>query len=385
MATTLAFNGYACGLWGVCGCSAQRSIGFCAKDFSDAQDLGYTYAMKKHLIYATWIFILIYGCSDSGDDAAAGPNDSPGEVNRDGAGVGFSNLDDVVKDDTVEEAPNGCGDIPATVSGSQCFKLKPTSSHYAVKAHPDCSKEGESCSLLVVLNTQDGFFKYADTNKTIVVRSFQEMDGNDAKHPLALIPRVIAARYPGLDRQRIYIAGYSAGAGGVFRGLCQSVKKYDQSEFGTTSDIYAAMAVAGNCPNCAEDFTPISGRWHVLAVNGMLDVFADAKKDIKHCYQRLTNLARTNGCSAAENAEWYNVSAKDRHMQGGDGSDIAQKLSFGNCESGGDVVGYRFKDENHDPSYKKNFDLEVRAYDMIWEFLQGRTKSGNSTSGAGDE
>ena len=196
------------------------------------------------------------------------------------------------------------------------------------------------------------------------------------KDPLAELPRVIAADYPGLDPQRIYLVGWSAGAGAVYRGMCQKAKGYDESRFGTTSDIYAAIATLGGCPKCSDSFVPLAGNWHVFATNGTDDQFGDSG-----CEESLRALAATNTCSDLR-ATWCPARPGDEHVPGAPGqAKVLEKLSFGDCP-GGDVVGYRFGDEGHTVSYKKNFDPKVRAYDMIWDFLQGRTKGGESRRGS---
>jgi hypothetical protein len=57
---------------------------------------------------------------------------------------------------------------------------------------------------------------------------------------------------------------------------------------------------------------------------------------------------------------WRNVAAGDPLMAGGNGTDVAQRLTFGACP-GGDVVAYRFKDEGHVADFEKHFNPRVRA------------------------
>ena len=59
--------------------------------------------------------------------------------------------------------------------------------------------------------------------------------------------------------------------------------------------------------------------------------------------------------------------------RGADGSNHAEVLAFGDCP-GGDVLGYRFRDEAHVVSYKEHYDPKVSAYEMVWRFLEGRRK-----------
>ena len=78
-------------------------------------------------------------------------------------------------------------------------------------------------------------------------KALVETDGDQIKDKLAELPRVIDHDYSGLDRDRIYAIGWSAGAGAVGRGLCHISKKSDFSALGTTSDIYAAVVAMGGC------------------------------------------------------------------------------------------------------------------------------------------
>ena len=52
---------------------------------------------------------------------------------------------------------------------------------------------------------------------------------------------------------------------------------------------------------------------------------------------------------------------------------LAQKVSLGTCP-GGDVVGYRFADEGHVPTFKANLEPRANAYDMAWDFLKTKRK-----------
>lgn len=158
--------------------------------------------------------------------------------------------------------------------------------------------------------------------------------------------------------------------------MCQRAKGYDESDYGTTSDVYAAIATLGGCPDCSEGFEPISGKWHVFATNGRDDQFGG-----DGCLDRLQQLAATNGC-AAPTAGWCPVAPTDRWVSGATGSAVAEKVTFGDCP-GGDVVGYRFQDEGHVVSYGEHFDPKVRAYDLVWEFLRGRTKGDDTAAGDG--
>ena len=270
---------------------------------------------------------------------------------------------------------DGCGELDGTA-----MKLPGAGTAYCVKAHPDCLSPRSSCPLYVTLNTNGAYFKRVDEADAhgafITVESRQKFDGQQVKDPLAELPRVIAADYPGLDPTRIYLIGWSAGAGAVFRGVCQKAKGYDQSEFGTTSDVYAAIATLGGCPHCTESFEPLSGNWHVFATNGLDDQFGN-----QGCEEALRRLAKTNGCAEPQ-APWCAAKPGDEYVAAAPGdASLVEKLSFGACP-GGDVVGYRFGDEGHTVSYKKHFDPKVRAYDMVWDFLKGRTKNDGGRRGS---
>jgi hypothetical protein len=270
------------------------------------------------------------------------------------------------------EGAGECEDSPGTARRT----LPGTGVEYCIKAHPDCSAPGASCPLFVMANTGGAYFGRVDNpaeNGTIIVaESYGPRDGNDVKDWVAELPRVVGEDYVGLDRERIYFVGWSAGAGAGTRGLCQSSKGFDESPYGTTSDLYAALVTAGGCPGCSSNFEQIAGNWHTFAVNGREDIFGG-----DGCKEKLDQIAETNGCDVA-GAEWTNVTEGDNYMRGGNGTDIAQRLAYAGCTRGS-VVSYRFKDEEHVLSFKKHFDPRVRAYEMIWTFLQGRTKTGGSS------
>lgn len=327
--------------------------------------------------------LLLLSCGGEGETGDAGGMSAEGSTGGSSGGSGSPG--------TVHRAPGG-GVTPAESGGEPggdaCGEgmngvsmiLPGSGSGYCVKANPDCTSPQASCPLYITLNTKGALFNRVDDAETngpfITVESRQSFDGEDVKDPIAELPRVITKDYPGLDDQRIYLVGWSAGAGALVRGLCQSSKGFDESPFGTTSDVYAAMVSVGGCVKCSDNFEPISGQWHVFAANGENDPFAG-----DGCEDALRAHAMRNGCSQPD-APWCNVPAGDDYLPSADGSDSAVKLSFGQCP-GGDVVGYRFKDEEHVLSYDEHFDPRVRAYDVVWAFLQGRTKSDGGTTGGG--
>lgn len=315
--------------------------------------------LRSGSILALALALAPLACGDSGTNAGAGPGTSAPPTS------GAAPVD----------APSGNADDCAR----QTLPLSGTA--YCVAAHPDCASPDASCPLYITLNTNGAYFGGVDDPDAhgpyITVESYQPFDGDAVKDSLAELPGVIAAAYPGLDADRIYAVGWSAGAGAVFRGLCQRAKGYDTSPYGTTSDVYAAIVTLGGCPACSSGFEPISGNWHVFATNGTEDPFGG-----DGCFDKLQALARTNGCAQAETADWCNVGEDDGYMSGGDGSANAQKVTFGACPRG-DVVGYRFAEEKHVVSYKKHFDPKVRAYTLVWNFLQGRRKGDGGTTGDG--
>lgn len=271
----------------------------------------------------------------------------------------------------------GSADVSMGNEGEPCGEvgvireLPQTGTRYCVAANDECMEEGGSCPLLVALHFDHRFFRYLsdpDEPPFIAVESYQQFDGDAVKDALAALPGEIARDFPGLDPERIYAAGWSAGAGGVTRGLCQSSKGYDESEFGTTSDVYAAMVAVGGCVSCSGNFMPLSGNAHVFATNGSEDQFAGGG-----CYESLAEIAEINGCSDLAPG-WCDVVPGDALVPNAPGNDRVRRLSFGECERG-DVEAYVFVDEGHDITYKRHVDPRVRSYDMVWQWLKGRTKS----------
>lgn len=340
------------------------------------------------LLFCLALAVLFTACADdSGGTRSALDGQSGGGDNGGSSGSGSvdaQSLDREITSGALDGAGSGgneggsaCTDIP----GGANMILPGTGVEYCVKAHPSCSQPSASCPLYVMSNTAGAFFDrvdHADDYGTFIVAlSSGERDGQSVKDWVAELPRVIATDYPGLDEQKIYMVGWSAGAGAVYRGQCSSSKGFDESIYGTTSDVYAAVVTMGGCPACSDNFRPISGNFHVFAINGRLDQFGS-----DGCEDQLRTLALTNGCTDP-NGAWRNVAASDPYMVGGDGSDNAQKMTFGDCP-GGDVVGYRFADEAHVVSYKKHYDPKVSGYDLIWTFLQGRTKGADSMRGFGE-
>ena len=256
-------------------------------------------------------------------------------------------------------------------------ELTETNTKYRIKAHPDCKNASSSCPLYVTHNigtTGANFFQYVNPESTllppaIVVETLQKSDGKTVKDPLALIPRKLMKEFPGLDKNRIYIIGFSAGAGVVFRGLCMKSKDYDQSEFGTTSDLYAAVVTVGGCPNCSSGFNP-PDNFHVLAINGDSDKFAG-----NGCQDKLDTLAKSNNCSETAPV-WKKIASPENDefpIVPKEGRDTVSIRNYGTCQDG-DVVGLVFAGEGHVLSYKKNFSPKIRPYDYAFLWLQGKVK-----------
>lgn len=257
--------------------------------------------------------------------------------------------------------PGGrCPDQPGAVP----MRLPATDVEYCVQASPECAHEGADCPLYVTINTDGAFF--GREGQFITVELYTETDGDGVKDKLAELPRVIAYDYPGLDRERVYAVGWSAGAGAVKRGLCHISKKSDHSEHGTTSDIYAAIVALGGC-GC-DDYVQLEGNWHSFSFNGTDDQFNGGDA----CEETLRLRAHVNGCDDLD-ATWMPLEPDDPYARNGDGSDNAERLHFGDCERG-EVVGYRGRDEGHVLSFKKHFDPKISGYDAAWSFLQGKTK-----------
>ncbi|MEM9458675.1 MAG: hypothetical protein AAGF11_31150 [Myxococcota bacterium] len=258
--------------------------------------------------------------------------------------------------------PDGKGGTP--------MRLPRSDVEYCVKASAACETGEACCPLFVTINAEGPYFGRVDEPQVhgdfITVELYTESDGDEIKHKLAELPRVIAHDYPGLDRGRVYGIGWSAGSGAVRRGLCHRSKQSDLSELGTTSDIYAALVGIGGC-GCAFDYVQLAGNWHVLTWNGMDDQFA-----ADSCAEGLTERAAINGCERLD-ASWQPVAPDDPYAHNADGSTNAERLDFGRCAFG-EVTGYRFRDEGHVLSAKKHFEPKIRAYDTAWEFLQGKVK-----------
>lgn len=319
------------------------------------------------------------GGSGAGGKAAAGGGSS-GTVG--GAGGGGSA-------GTAGSTPNagggsgfgGSAGASLPVTGGTCArpggerrKLPGTGVEYCVRAAPSCKTAAGKCPLYVTLNSGEAYFDWVADEKTygtfITVELYQSFDGNDVKDPQAELPRVIAVDYPGLDRERIYIIGFSAGTGGITRGECHYAKMTDKSKYGTTSDIYAALVGMGGCLSCPEDYKPLDGKWHIYMSNGATDSLGGADS----CLSILQQRARINGC-ANPTATWQQAEVADlAGARPRDPANVrAEKVVFTGC-TGGDVIGFRYADEGHVPTYMKYFDPRANAYDIAWKFLQGKTK-----------
>jgi len=132
--------------------------------------------------------------------------------------------------------------------------------------------------LLVTSGTSRAFLNRVDDGErwgpTVVALGYGPTDGDAVKDWVAELPRVLMADLPGISRERILFAGFSSGAGAGFRGQCQSSKGYDESTYGTTSDLYAGVAAYGGCVACSGSFRQLAGNFHVLTINGWNDQVA---------------------------------------------------------------------------------------------------------------
>ncbi len=251
-------------------------------------------------------------------------------------------------------------------TGGDCKQLVNTGVEYCLRANATCTTAGAGCALLVVHNTDAPLSWVDDTSVPLVVaRSLGGFDGNSVKDWMAELATTLVDDYPGIDSNRVFFLGWSAGAGAAHRGMCHTSKGSGQSEYGSNPDLYAAMITLGGCPACSAGWSP-SSPMHVLAVNGQEDPFGGGG-----CEENLREWARDNGCQDPDRA-WQNVTEDDL-MSGGDGSDIVQKLDFTSC-SNGRVIGYRFRDEEHTLSFKKHFDPKVSALEMARQFLTDKRK-----------
>lgn len=316
------------------------------------------------------VTVFIIGCGGGSEEDNASPNPAINWTAPEGyspgvAGTGWNGID-------VGGIVNSGGKC-ASPAGGAPMKLPTTGIEYCVKAHPDCQQAGTNCPLYITINTDGAFFSRVDdpvaNGKFITVELYTETDGDGVKDKLAEMPRVIAHDYPGLDRERVFAIGWSAGAGAVTRGLCHISKKSDFSMLGTTSDIYAGWVALGGC-GCSSDYIPIDGNWFGLTFNGTEDQFNGGDA----CEMGLRDRAFINGC-ADPKSSWQPILPEDPYAKNGTGSSNAERLHFGSC-SGGEVVGYRGRDEGHVLSFKTHFDPKISGYDTTWNFLQGKTKHG---------
>lgn len=336
--------------------------------------------MRVRIVVLGWVLAVGLGCEAEGGASVGSAATTAGDTNSgdeptgpdpgdgyapDVGPTGWNHVDQGGVDNPGGQCPSNLGGTPK--------KLPRTGTEYCVKATPKCTTEGAGCPLYVTLNTAGAFFARADDPAThgefIAVELYSEFDGDLIKDKLAELPRVIDHDYAGLDRGRIYAVGWSAGAGGVARGLCHQAKKSDFSEIGTTSDLYAAVIALGGC-GCANDYVQLAGAWHVFTFNGQNDPFNGGDA----CEAGLRARAAVNGCSALD-ATWQPLPADHAYVKNGDGSANAEILDFGAC-AWGEVLGVRGRDEEHVLSFKTHFDPKISGYDAVWNFLQGKRKSG---------
>lgn len=325
--------------------------------------------MRFHAFFTILSALGIVGCGDEnqGSPPTTGAIDwtEPSGFSPGVTGTGWNGTD--------QGGAANPGGKCASAPGGTPMKLPITAIEYCVKASPECTMAGALCPLFITINTDGAYFNRVDDPATnghfITVELYTETDGTEIKDKLAELPRVIAHDYAGLDKERVYLIGWSAGAGAVTRGLCHVSKKSDFSTIGTTSDIYAAWAALGGC-GCANDYLPLEGNWHGITFNGMLDIFNGGDA----CEHGQRDRAFVNGCADPRIA-WKPVQAIDPYAKNGDGTANAETLSFSGCGKG-EVVAYRGKDEEHVTSFKVHFDPKISGYDTVWTFLQGKKKHG---------
>jgi hypothetical protein len=243
---------------------------------------------------------------------------------------------------------------------------------YCVKANTACQMPGAGCFVVITFNmgaTHGLSLTYAGRvdqpqlfGKLIAVGGGVEAT-NDV---MAELPRQLMKDHPGIDAARIYALGNSRGAGAI-----SAITSSNASRFGTTWSEYAAVGVVSAGMRVGAMFKP-AGRFNAIFINGWDDVAEPGGA---------RPLAAIAGC-ADQQAAWRNVGADDPLMAGGNGTDIAQKLTFGACP-GGDVVAYRFKDEGHVADFEKHFNPRVRAVNIAWDFFQGRTRDARTITGTG--
>ncbi len=357
------------------------------------------------------IVSLLTACGSDGSGAGAGgaaaagggaPTESGGAPVAGvtgGQGVGATNSSTGGQPSGIGSGPGngGSGQSPIPQDpNSDCVKagglqnkLPGSGQSYCLKAHPDCSVAGAACPLYVTLNMGQAYFELVSDpmlpyGKIMVAQLEHFCDCAELKDSQAELPRVIRQTFPGHDPNRVYAIGWSAGAGGIARGQCIGAKfMWDTSKYGKTSDTYAAVALIGGYPGCAPDFKPSAPNYHVVAISGMSDIFGGSNNGDTSAEEALRRLATVNGCSQTTGT-WCSVQSGDKYVPRADGSDKVQKITFGEC-SGGDVVGYRFKDEAHTPSFKKYFDPKVSGFLLAMDYVRGRTKDGSGVRGNGGE
>lgn len=259
-----------------------------------------------------------------------------------------------------------CEDVP----GTALLTLPQTGVTYCVKAHPDCLVAGADCMLLVTSGVTRPFLTYVEDaarwGATVVALSYGPTDGDGVKDWVAELPRLLLTSYPGIARDRIFFAGFSTGAGAAYRGHCLGSKGFDESIYGTTSDLYAGIATIGGCPSCSENFRQINGNFHVFAINGEDDQFAT-----DGCEQSIRPRAISNGC-VNPTASWQPITQDDPITVG---LVEGERLSFGPC-SAGDVAAYRIRGAGHDIRFD-----DLSGFEAIWRWSLGRRKQSGGVTG----
>lgn len=131
-----------------------------------------------------------------------------------------------------------------------------TVANFCVSAHPSCYQAGSNCLAYIGTNVVD--LSYLVPYYPIIWLSVTWEDSgwndqcrgdcNDIKHKIASFPRILASMFPDtLDKDQVWLVGFSAGVGGINRGTVDSSKGYDRSRYGSTSDLFAGTIKFAPC------------------------------------------------------------------------------------------------------------------------------------------
>lgn len=318
----------------------------------------------------------------SGPGASAGAGGSAGRSASNRAGTGGAV--DAVERPPGEQTPLGTGancvlngiaegDRGSKLEVGECEQrsLPSTGATYCILATPACSTAGAGCPLYIVSNMAAFHDRVAYPAAYGALISVKINPDQITRDSLAELPRQLAKDYEGMDTRRVYAMGWSIGGHNMKVALMKSKEGFD-TQYGSLLGLYTGFASMGISVEATENYAPV-GRFHVIQIAGAEDPFAMNGADP-------SGLAGKHGCSNAT-LSWTSVAADDPLMVG-NGTDAAEKATFGDCP-GGDVIAYRFKDHGHDLKFDKHFDPAVRALNIAWNFFQGRTTDESSFTGSG--